>query len=1228
MKYITTLLLAFSLHLLAIRVRAQTQVTAPMTGTPAAGSYFSYSSIKLDTGFKFTATTGSSLSLYIVNPDCQNLINSFNQNQNYIVTSVPRVGGIKNAGTTPNSGDLANRNACELMQTIQYFDGLGRPSQTVQVQGSPLNKDLVQPFVYDPYGREAQKYLPYAATTANGSYKTDALTTGITGFYNPTGNGTSGSQQANGIPVITVPYAQTVFESSPLNRAVEQGAPGTDWQPAAGHTRKIVYTTNNEIAVTDTANTMLAMIYTAKVNANQSRTLVQGNNQGAYYKAGQLYVTISKDENWVSRRGGTIEEYKDKEGHVVLKRTFNYTGSALQILSTYYVYDELGNLAFVLPPGTNPDAMGVPAYAGSMGYSYRYDERNRLTQKKIPGKGWIFIVYNKLDQPVLSQDSLQRQNNQWMVNKYDAIGRVIATGLWNAGSPRALKTLQDSIYAGKQWDKRDSTKNATNYPTGYMLSSYPALSKTLMINYYDDYNNIPKLPNNYKVTNGVSTMTRGVLTVTKTAVLNTITNTLPDMLWSVSYYDDKGRVIQGYKQHYLGSSADTTNFDVVQSYYNFNDQLTRTNRKHFTKATIGTPLLTINNQFSYDHMGRRLITREQLQNGSMTADGNPILSKLVYNEIGQVWKKNLHSTDSTTFKQIITYGYNERGWLKSSSAPLFAETLYYNDAVNASKQYNGNIASQYWGTAASLTNNYAYGYDKLNRLISGNSNTTGNNENGISYDLMGNITGLKRYTANTLSDQLVYTYTAGTNTLTSVNDAIAGTIGQKGGATNYTYDGNGNLTSDDGKGITGISYNLLNLPQTITGKSTTYTYDAAGQKLSRLIGTVKTDYIAGIQYDGTATNSTISFVQTEEGRALPNGTTAYNYEYTLTDHLGNSRVNFDTGTGTARQVQADDYYPFGMDIVIGSRPSPKNNYLYNKKELQEDLGLYDYGARFYNPVIGRWTSVDPLTEKNRRWSPYVYCKSSPIIRVDPDGMIDIVRLDDGTTFDDKSVNSQAEVSKKYGAGALDVSGQTWKTGRDGVSVHFYKDSWDYVNKIKDIPYSGTTMALQDGIRANLPMLKAASAVATITANVSAGGFGSMSSSGFSILAEGGLKEAGIRASTSILGQFATKDGFKGIDAMDVIFDSMLGSGAAAVADGAFDFKPFDDKPKFYGVGFNKSFGKAGFEAAGYYINGKIADKAFNGLRMEPEIYDSGIHAIQIMSTSLGNNLIGVSEPDK
>ncbi|NOW98916.1 RHS repeat-associated core domain-containing protein, partial [Mucilaginibacter sp. SG564] len=136
-------------------------------------------------------------------------------------------------------------------------------------------------------------------------------------------------------------------------------------------------------------------------------------------------------------------------------------------------------------------------------------------------------------------------------------------------------------------------------------------------------------------------------------------------------------------------------------------------------------------------------------------------------------------------------------------------------------------------------------------------------------------------------------------------------------------------------------------------------------------------------------------------RALPKDAASYNYEYTLTDHLGNSRVNFDTGTGTARQVQVDDYYAFGMEIST-SVASPKNEYLYNKKELQENLGLYDYGARFYDPVIARWTSVDPLADKYQSWSPYNYGLNNPIRIFDVGGM---APADIHITISDKPVGS-------------------------------------------------------------------------------------------------------------------------------------------------------------------------------------------------------------------------------
>lgn len=346
--------------------------------------------------------------------------------QNYISTKVfkmPKVSAL--------NIDSA-RSTCEVNQTIQYIDGLGRALQSVTVQGSPTFKDVVQPVDYDAFGREHKKHLPYSTVAGtNGSFKPSPLTAQA-GFYN---------SPPAGVAIVTnTAFSETRFEASPLNRVLEQGTPGASWRLAVGHTQKIEYGSNNSSTVYSSIG-FAVRLYSAVPYTTSEEEYKRTLNGTSYHEANELYLTISKDENWTSMDGkaGTIEEYKDKEGRIVLKRTFNYKDGAIETLSTYYVYDDMGNLSFVLPPGANPDAVSVPSQAtlDEFCYQYRYDGRKRLIEKKIPGKGWEDVVYNKLDQVVLGRDAEQRDKGKWLFTKYDALGRVVMTGLHSNLTDRA-----------------------------------------------------------------------------------------------------------------------------------------------------------------------------------------------------------------------------------------------------------------------------------------------------------------------------------------------------------------------------------------------------------------------------------------------------------------------------------------------------------------------------------------------------------------------------------------------------------------------------------------------------------------------------------------------------------------------------------------------------------------------------------------------------------------------
>ncbi|QQV03155.1 MULTISPECIES: RHS repeat domain-containing protein [Chryseobacterium] len=315
---------------------------------------------------------------------------------------------------------------------------------------------------------------------------------------------------------------------------------------------------------------------------------------------------------------------------------------------------------------------------------------------------------------------------------------------------------------------------------------------------------------------------------------------------------------------------------------------------------------------------------------------------------------------------------------------------------------------------------YSYQYDAYNRLVSAIYQEpesfvpqNGFYNESMSYDANGNITGLKRnqkgYTGTVEEiDELVYSYPNG-NRLASVVDLKNNYGGYPETSGNIiSYDDNGSMTSHIDKGILEIKYNILDIPSYVkfnnyvrrtTGdvyQNMSYSYRADGVKVKKVhhyfsgrnrVDTFGiTDYVDGFQYDneqfGLTGQSVLKFFSTSEGY-FDYVNNRYIYHYN--DHLGNVRVSFAREGNTAVIVQQNDYYAFGLKHSGGLSGNGSYKYEYNGKELQEELGMYDYGARFYMPDIGRWGVIDPLAESYRRHSPYHYAVNNPMRFIDPDG---------------------------------------------------------------------------------------------------------------------------------------------------------------------------------------------------------------------------------------------------
>jgi len=894
--------------------------------------------------------------------------------------------------------DYNGATATKSAETVQYFDGLGRPKQVVNVKASPQGKDVVTYFEYDGFGRQVKEYLPVPQSqTLNGAIVPNPLSNSSNTPY--------GSEKI---------FSEKVLENSPLNRIQQQIQVGNDW---ADKPVKFDYEAN-------TAADAVKMFMPSTTWENAATKSELPPTTGIYSES-KLYKNTVTDED-----GNKTIEFKNGKGQVILvRKVINATENA----DTYYVYNEYDQLAFVIPPTASILADVNPAL-NELCYQYRYDEKNRLVEKKLPGKGWEYMVYDKADRLIMTQDANMHEKGKWMITKYDPFGRVAYTGIITAGSRASMQSQAENLVITEARSSTGFTKSGMQvlYNNGYFID----IETILSVNYYDTYPaGSPPVTNAFSqpLLTDNATQERS----TKGLPLASYVKNIEDDKWTKNFtwYDTKGRVIGTRSNNHLGG------YTVLNHKLDFSGTILQTNTYH--RRIPADIERVVREVFTYDHQNRVLKLTHQV-------NGNPIeiLAQNTYNELSQLESKKVGGVVATAPLQQIDYKYNIRGWMTKINDPadlngkLFGYTIRYNNPINTSyapARYNGNIAEVDWRTSNDNTlKRYSYSYYTQNRLMFGHYSeplaTVPENslyDEYLEYDLNGNIIVLSRNSKNPSSgaamniDALSYTYTG--NRLLKVKDATQNNDGYPIGGNTIEYDANGNMTSNTDKGISSIEYNYLNLPKQIVQSSniTKYIYQANGTKVKKFFGNkIEVDYLDGFQYKSTfdieSWNGEGSYVQDPNEipvvklRIIPTSEGYYDalkeqYIYNFTDHLGNVRLSYsDTNKDGIIQpidyevtecrpkmgcvnkwksgeiIDVNNYYPFGLLHNYTVTSTQVYQYKYNGKELQE-TGMYDYGARFYMPDLGRWGVVDPLAETSRRWSPYTYAFNNPIRFIDPDG---------------------------------------------------------------------------------------------------------------------------------------------------------------------------------------------------------------------------------------------------
>ena len=704
---------------------------------------------------------------------------------------------------------------------------------------------------------------------------------------------------------------------------------------------------------------------------NDSNDYVRKNGSSSNYAVGSLYkLTVKDPENNKSIT------FKDRKGRAILSRRTNDAENSK--LDSYNVYDNKDRITHVLPPG----AYDKTSTYQNLFYRYEYDREDRITSKWTPGAQVVYYKYNTKDLVGAYQDGKMRAQNKWYTYIYDTYGREIMQGHFSG------------------------TPTATSQPTELLI----------------------------KTTFGTASYNKDKVTKVETKVLGTNT-----WITQNNTFNSCGTLTSNNSNNHVNTTANSINSTFAyDGAFNVTKTTTNINAYSNNKQIINTQ--------TYDHAGRARLNYFKVDNGI-----NTLIANNYYNNEDELYL-TYQGRSGSRYLQAIHYTYNalgrlsrmnssalqgsEQAWNVCSDPPmsdpgtsyankdLFYLELFYNSAipgVSTTIRKDGNIAGMQWQVKGRAQGIYRNTYDNFSRLKSSayyerndgaiDNTATGRYSTSYNYDVRGNLTKIYRNgmtDANGCAsfgqiDNLTLSYNSRTNQLRNVTDYAPSSFRAKGfkntNSSNYSYDQNGNLTRHQDKRID-IIYNHLNLPTLIdfldNNQRVEFVYDASGNLLQRQVkngSTVieKKDWIGGIEYiDGT-----IESVQHPQGRVFYTNGSSPRYEYSITDHLGNVRLQYADLNNNQKIESASEiiweghYYPFGMAMQGAwmDHPGSESQYQFNGIERLKAFNLnLDFTMnRILDPSIGRWYQIDPFANHLAAHSPYHSMMNNPLLYSDPNG---------------------------------------------------------------------------------------------------------------------------------------------------------------------------------------------------------------------------------------------------